>query len=49
MMTASMLVNSIKGIIDVWNNADMTEGEKALSIFSSLAMVLPMVTMLFND
>jgi hypothetical protein len=38
------LASSLKGIFDTWNNEDMTVGEKLISTFSTLAMVIPVVT-----
>ena len=41
-------IQSITGLIDVWNNQDMTGGEKILTTISTLAMVLPMVITSFS-
>lgn len=41
----TMAFQSFRGILDVLNNNDMTFWEKLLSITSSLAMVIPMVSM----
>ena len=46
--TVSMAINSIVGLIDTWNNKDLTFGEKLLSTMTTLGMVLPMVISLFN-
>ncbi|MBO7078994.1 MAG: phage tail tape measure protein [Bacilli bacterium] len=43
LMSVSMAINTIKGLIDTWNNEDMSFGEKLLASFTSLAMVLPML------
>lgn len=40
----AMSINVVKGLIDTWNNEDMSFGEKLLSTFTSLGMVIPMVT-----
>ena len=37
----TMAFNNLKGIWDTWNNDDMSFGEKLLSTFTSLGMVLP--------
>jgi hypothetical protein len=41
----AMSINAVKGLIDTWNNDDMSFGEKLLSTFTTLGMVIPMVTM----
>ena len=43
-MTASMAINSIVGLIDTWNNEDLSGGEKLLATMTTLGMVIPMVT-----
>ena len=40
----AMSINVVKGLIDTWNNEDMSFGEKLLSTFTSLGVVIPMVT-----
>jgi hypothetical protein len=40
----AMSISSIKGLFDTWNNEDMSFGDKLISTFSTLAMVIPMVT-----
>lgn len=44
----AMSINVVKGLIDTWNNEDMSFGEKLLSTFTSLGMVIPMVTTAFT-
>ncbi len=46
--TVGMALQSVKGLIDTWNNEDMSFGEKMLQTFTTLAMVIPMVTSAFN-
>lgn len=46
--TLAMGLQSIKGLIDVWNNDDMSFGEKMLTTFTTLAAVIPMVTSAFS-
>lgn len=46
--TTTMLLNSIFGLIDTWNNEDLSFGEKLLNTFTTLGMVLPMVITAFN-
>ena len=46
--TVSMAINSIKGLFDTWNNEDMSFGEKLIATFTTLGMVIPMVTSAFN-
>ena len=41
-------ISSIVGLIDVWNNEDITFGEKLLTTFSTLAMVIPMLVTAFT-
>lgn len=43
----AMSINVVKGLIDTWNNEDMSFGEKLLSTFTSLGMVIPMVRTAF--
>ena len=43
-MSASMAINAFKGMLNVLDNEEMSVGDKLISIFSSLAMVIPMVT-----
>ena len=40
----AMSVSSIKGLFDTWNNEDMSFGDKLISTFTTLGMVIPMVT-----
>ena len=40
----AMAINNVKGLIDTWNNEDMSFGEKLLATFTSLGMVIPMLT-----
>lgn len=44
----AMSINVVKGLIDTWNNEDMSFGERLLSTFTSLGMVIPMVTTAFT-
>ena len=44
----TMSINSLVGLIDVWNNKDMSFGRKLLSTFTSLSMVIPMVVSAFK-
>lgn len=46
--TVGMALQSVKGLIDTWNNEDMSFGDKLLQTFTTLAMVIPMVTSAFN-
>lgn len=39
----SMALNTLKGIWDTWNNDNMSFGEKLLSTFTSLGIVVPML------
>ena len=43
LMSVTMLINSVKGGIDIWQDDDVSTGEKILSTLSSAAMTLPMV------
>ena len=40
----AMAVSSLKGLFDTWNNEDMSFGEKLIATFTTLGMVIPMVT-----
>ena len=44
----AMSINAIKGLIDTWNNDDMSFGEKLISTFTTLGMVIPMVASAFS-
>ena len=44
---ASVLL-SIKGLSDIWTNEDLTTGEKVLRTLTTLGMILPMLTRLFD-
>ena len=48
MSTTAMAFSSFKGLFDTWNNSDMSFGDKLLATFTTLGMVLPMVTTLFK-
>jgi hypothetical protein len=39
----SMAINTLRGVWDTWTNDDMSFGEKLLSTFTSLGMVIPML------
>lgn len=41
-------VTSLIGLFDVWNNQDMSFGEKLLTTFTTLGTVLPMITTSFS-
>ena len=40
----AMAVSSLKGLFDTWNDEDMSFGDKLIATFSTLGMVIPMVT-----
>lgn len=40
----AMAVSSLKGLFDTWNNEDMSIGDKLIATFTTLGMVIPMVT-----
>ena len=47
--SASLMVfNTFKGVFDSWNNEDLSVGDKLITTFTSLATIIPMVTMAFN-
>lgn len=48
MSTTAMAFSSFKGLIDTWNNEDMSAGDRLLATFTTLGMVVPMVTTLFR-
>ena len=45
----SMAITSFMGLIDTWNNEDMSFGEKLLATFTTLGMVIPIVTTAFRQ
>ena len=40
----ALVASSLKGLFDTWNNEDMSFGEKLISTFTTLGMVIPIVT-----
>lgn len=44
----AMSINMIKGLFDTWNNEDLSFGEKLISTFTTLGMVIPIVTNAFS-
>jgi hypothetical protein len=44
-----MAITSFMGLIDTWNNEDMSFGEKLLATFTTLGMVIPIVTTAFRQ
>ena len=44
----AMVASSVYGLFQTWNNEDMSFGEKLISTFTTLGMVIPMVTTAFN-
>ena len=44
----SMAITSFMGLIDTWNNEDMSFGEKLLATFTTLGMVIPIVATAFH-
>ena len=47
-MQVSMAINGIKRIGSIWNNDDLSAGEKLLQTMTSLSMILPVLTTLTN-
>ena len=43
-----MMINQINSLIDVWNNKDLTFGQKLTSTLTSLGMIIPMFTRAFG-
>ena len=48
MMSVGMAFSSLKGLVDTWNNSDMSFGEKMIATMTTLGMVIPMVVSSFN-
>ena len=46
--TATTLISSIIGLFDVWNNEDMTFGEKIISTLTTIGMLLPLAISSFS-
>ena len=40
----AMLISSLKGLVDTWNNDDMSFGDKMIATFTTLGFILPVVT-----
>lgn len=47
-MQVTTLINSFTNLIDVWNNKDLTTGQKLIQTFTALATIIPIVTNVFN-
>ena len=45
----TMAFTSIQGLIDTWNNQDATFGEKLIATFTTLGIVIPIVTTAFQQ
>jgi hypothetical protein len=45
----SMMINSLRNLISVWNNDELTFGEKLTSAFMSISMVVPSVITVFGN
>lgn len=46
--SVAMSITTIKGMFETWSDEDMSFGDKLLSTFTSLGMVIPMVTNAFG-
>ena len=46
--SVTMAFTSLKGLFDTWNNEDATFGEKLIATFTTLGMVIPIVTTAFK-
>lgn len=46
--STAMAITTLKGLFDTWNNEDLSVGDKLLSTFTSLGIVIPMVTSALN-
>ena len=47
--SVAMSITTIKGMFETWSDEDMSFGDKLLSTFTSLGMVIPMVTNAFGQ
>ena len=47
--TLAMIIRSINGLIDVWNNKDLTFGQKITSTITTIGMTLPMIVKSFSS
>ena len=46
--SVTMAFNQLKGVKDIWDNEDLSTGEKIVSTLSSMAMIIPMLVNSFN-
>lgn len=46
--SVAMLITTIKGLFNTWNNEDLSIGDKLLSTLTSLGIIIPMLTMALN-
>lgn len=47
--STAMTITTLKGLFDTWNNEDLSIGDKLISTFTSLSIIIPMVTNAFNQ
>ena len=47
-MTAAMAIQSLRSVVEIWNNDDASFGDKMLQTAMSLGMVIPMLTTSFS-
>jgi hypothetical protein len=43
-----MMINQINGLIDIWNNKDLSFGKKLTTTLTTLGMIIPMFTRAFG-
>ncbi len=48
LMSLSTVINSIKGLSEIWTDEDLTTGEKLLRTLTTMGMLLPALTTLLN-
>lgn len=44
----AMSISAVKGLFDTWNNEDMSFGDKLISTFTTLGMIIPLVKSAFD-
>ena len=47
-MQTATLINGVKGLFSIWNNDDLTTGEKIIQTMTSFGMLIPVITGLLS-
>lgn len=47
--TTAMTISSIKGLVDTWNDEDMSFGDQLITTFTTLGFIIPMAVTAFRE